>query len=274
MEGTECGSEKHCQGGECVKKSFKNPDQELQPVPGGWSEWETEECQSGCMYRSKGYKKHHRTCNSPAAQNTEDGCEGMSFDVTLCNDFDICPKSRKLTPTNYATVKCKEFSKLLPDLNGSSPGIQAPHEQQRMWMACTIFCRRKDNGAYYTPRLELNDLGVDAYFPDGTLCHHDSLQNFYCLRHHCLPESFRFTKTDSDWLDLGEDVPWIGNASPREEPRNEELMKYLSLDPLGEKPLSNRLRPGDVSWKDGDWTNKDFLPLPENQKRWENFRMK
>lgn len=58
----------------------------------------------------------------------------------------------------------------------------------RLWVACAIFCRRKDNGQYYTPRLDLNDLGVDPYFPDGTWCHSDGKHSYYCQNHHCLPE--------------------------------------------------------------------------------------
>lgn len=60
--------------------------------------------------------------------------------------------------------------------------------KDRLWMACSIFCKRKDTGAFYTPRMELNDLGVDPYFPDGTLCHTEGKKKYYCLQHHCLPE--------------------------------------------------------------------------------------
>lgn len=55
-------------------------------------------------------------------------------------------------------------------------------------MACAIFCRRRDTGSYYTPRLDLNDMGVNAYFPDGTWCHGDSSGSYYCQQRHCLPE--------------------------------------------------------------------------------------
>lgn len=58
----------------------------------------------------------------------------------------------------------------------------------RLWVACSIFCRRNDNGSYYSPRFDLNDLGNDPYFPDGTLCHHNSKHNYYCMNHHCHPE--------------------------------------------------------------------------------------
>lgn len=58
----------------------------------------------------------------------------------------------------------------------------------RMWMGCAVFCRRAAGGGFYAPRIELNDAGLDPYFPDGTWCHHDGAQDYYCLQHHCLPE--------------------------------------------------------------------------------------
>lgn len=57
-----------------------------------------------------------------------------------------------------------------------------------MWMGCAIFCRRASGGGFYAPRVELNDAGLDPYFPDGTWCHHDGSHHYYCLQHHCLPE--------------------------------------------------------------------------------------
>lgn len=55
-------------------------------------------------------------------------------------------------------------------------------------MGCSIFCKRKDTGGFFTPRIELNDLGVSPYFPDGTWCHNSGKENYYCLQNHCLPE--------------------------------------------------------------------------------------
>lgn len=82
----------------------------------------------------------------------------------------------KRVSTQRADIKvAKEIKKLLFPI-------------ARLWMGCAIFCRRKDTKSYYTPRLDLNDLGVDPYFPDGTWCHHDGKMNHYCLQHHCLPE--------------------------------------------------------------------------------------
>nr|CAD7413736.1 unnamed protein product [Timema poppensis] len=100
----------------------------------------------------------------------------------------LCKKAKRRTAAQYGTTACGQFSKLLPELDPGGAGLQAPHEEARLWMGCAVFCRRKDTGTYYTPRLELNDLGVDPYFPDGTWCHNDGTNNYYCLHHHCLPE--------------------------------------------------------------------------------------
>lgn len=88
----------------------------------------------------------------------------------------------------YASEKCKEFSKLLPQLDPEGVGLQAPHEDGRLWMGCAIFCKRGDSGSFYTPRFELNDLNVSPYFPDGTWCHKANGEDYYCLQHHCLPK--------------------------------------------------------------------------------------
>lgn len=55
-------------------------------------------------------------------------------------------------------------------------------------MGCAIFCKRIDSNSFITPRVELNDLGISPYFPDGTWCYNESGVNYYCLHHHCLPE--------------------------------------------------------------------------------------
>lgn len=55
-------------------------------------------------------------------------------------------------------------------------------------MGCSVFCRRKDTGSFYTPRLDVSNLRVDPYFPDGTWCHTADNDNYYCLNHVCTPE--------------------------------------------------------------------------------------
>lgn len=175
----------------------------------------------------------------------------------LCDDDRICGVNRYLSAGNYATVKCIEFSELIPQIDAQEKGIQAMHEAERLWVSCAIFCRRRDVRVYYSPRLELNDLGSrhSAYFPDGTFCHNDGVQNYYCLHNHCLPESFKFTKSDNPGHSryFEDDVPfWVGNALPGEDDDGDEhgisemLMEYMSLDEQRLKPIRTKLNYGNV----------------------------
>lgn len=159
----------------------------------------------------------------------------------------MCSANRYLTAANYASIKCREFSVLIPELDGMATGIQASHEE-RLWVSCAIFCKRKDISVYYSPRLELNDFGggMEAYFPDGTFCHNDGTQDYFCLHHHCLPENFQFSKGSKPDELFEDDVPfWLGNASPDEQGGrvgvNEMLMEYMSLDEEGKRPLRRYL---------------------------------
>lgn len=124
------------------------------------------------------------------------------------------------------------------------------------------FIRRKDSAAYYTPRLDLNDLGINPYFPDGTWCHNDDTQNYYCLQHHCLPENFQITKYGL-WH-LSEDIPLPGNAQPNTAQLSEKLIEYLSVDESG-KGLRTQLLNDDLH--ETEWTyHDDYLELPDELK--------
>lgn len=266
LEGTNCGEEKWCSGGECL-----DAETELPSNPGVWSKWVEEDCSSGCMIRSRGARKRHRTCTNPLTANSMEDCEGLSFDASLCDDEEICGNNRYLTPSDFATIKCRQFSELIPELDGSAAGIQALYEENRLWVSCAIFCRRKDFPVYYSPRLDLNDLGRthDSYFPDGTFCHNDGKQNYYCLHHHCLPESFKFSKLSPGQF-MDDDIPfWLGNASPEDYNGkvsvNEMLLQYLSLD--GKGPLRTKLEDA-KSWRttQNDWKLEgDDLQFPRNE---------
>lgn len=123
-----------------------------------------------------------------------------------------------------------------------------------------VISRRKNTGAYYTPRFDLNDLGVDPYFPDGTWCHADESQNYYCLQHHCLPENFEITKHNI-W-DFSEDVPGSWNARPNALPLDDKIIQYLSIDENG-KPLLTHLDSSELPEENGgDWESKDYVDLP------------
>ncbi|XP_063905245.1 A disintegrin and metalloproteinase with thrombospondin motifs adt-2-like [Zophobas morio] len=258
LDGTECGSKRYCYGGECVKKS---PPKPIKVVPGGWGPWKETKCSSGCIEKSRGFQTKKRECNNPRPVSTDSGCQGSSIEFGICKDEKLC-KNKRISVTDYASQKCQEFSKLLPELDPQGGGLQAPHEEGRVWMGCAIFCRRADSGGFYTPRMELNDLGVSPYFPDGTWCHREKNLNYYCLHHHCLPENFQFSKVD--FLDTLEDFPFSQNAGPLSA-IPPAIKSYFSLSPDG-KPLKTVLRPHETnSPKEEDWETDDYVIIPDRR---------
>ncbi|XP_055596194.1 A disintegrin and metalloproteinase with thrombospondin motifs adt-2-like [Uranotaenia lowii] len=261
LEGTDCGDSKWCVGGSCQKQKKKPID----VVKGGWSPWINEDCNSGCLEDSKGFQQRSRKCDNPKPINTDAGCEGSSFDVIVCDDEQLC-KNRRQPIEIYASIKCKEFSKLLHRLDPAGLGIQGPYDDHRLWMGCAIYCKRADSNAYYAPRFDLNDLGVDSYFPDGTLCHSEGSTNYYCQQHHCLPENFKTSKI-SIWA-ITEDVPIPGNALPmRTHFLDSELFNYLSID-HNRKPLLNHWNYHLIPHEDdGETPDVDYLELPEEVKK-------
>lgn len=269
LDGTNCGFGKWCYGGVCTKKS--SLPKPLEIVKGGWSEWKHERCISGCITNAKGYQIRRRVCDNPKPKNTFEGCEGNSFETVLCDDSTLCKKEMRKNIIDYASKRCQIFSMSLPEIDEEGKGLQAPHETNRLWMACAVFCRRKDTGSYYTPRVELNDIGVDAYFPDGTWCHSEGSQNYYCLQHHCLPENFQKGKMNTNIWNLGEDIPLSGNAPPFLKPMNEKLLQYLSLDENG-RPLLTHINKNDINlFNEGDWDAKDYIEIPNSEQSQDNI---
>ncbi|KAJ8925540.1 hypothetical protein NQ315_009380 [Exocentrus adspersus] len=257
LEGTQCGKGKYCYGGNCVSKQ---PPKPVKTIPGGWGPWKVGICNSGCIEKSVGYQKKHRFCNNPAPVNTDEGCEGPSVEFGLCNDNKIC-KAKKEGVVDFASERCKEFSKLLPELDPQGAGLQAPHEEARVWMGCAIFCKRADSGSYYTPRVELNDLGVSPYFPDGTWCHRESGMNYYCIQHHCLPENFKFTKSEIG----GYEFPFADNAYPSPN-IPQDVKDYFSLNSNG-KPVKTTLNSGKQP-REEDWEINDYIEIPDMYRKY------
>uniref|UniRef100_A0A182Y641 Peptidase M12B domain-containing protein n=1 Tax=Anopheles stephensi TaxID=30069 RepID=A0A182Y641_ANOST len=247
-----------CKGGTCTKQKKKPTN----IVPGGWSDWQDEDCVSGCLEQSKGYKRRTRRCDNPAPVNTDQGCEGVALDIAICDDGKLCRANREPVQF-YANRRCREFSQLLPRLDPEGRGIQGPYDSKRLWMSCAIYCKRADSDAYYAPRFDLNDLGVDSYFPDGTLCHREKGTDYYCQQHHCLPENFKTSKI-SIWT-ITDDIPVAGNALPMDiHFLNSAIINYLSLD-KNITPLTGTwtLKPEELP-NDDQWVDQDYLDLSGN----------
>lgn len=156
----------------------------------GWSPWKkTASCSSGCIRGSMGFYTLERNC-----LNDSLSCSGFNSDVRLCKDTKICEKEgrKRIAAFEFASERCLNFSSKVDAIDGTAGGSQKDHEPDRVWVGCTVFCRNKDSESFYTPRIQLNKLGIDPYFPDGTWCHKDTEgQNYFCRKHHCLPADFR-----------------------------------------------------------------------------------
>lgn len=228
---------------------------------GSWSEWKDGPCASGCLQKSEGARVRRRFCGDRGRRAAV--CKGPHYDVLLCKDERLCKKKRR-TAGEFATLKCRIFGDRLAELDGTAKGLQATHEPDKPWMACAVFCRREDIAAYYAPRVELNDLGLDPYFPDGTWCHSEEGRDYFCRQHHCLPEDFQFGKRRSDRQREGSND---GEELGPQNARNrlgvaDRFIKYLTLGPDG-LPLLTSVSRGIASPPDEDeWIDKDYIELP------------
>ncbi|XP_026731681.1 A disintegrin and metalloproteinase with thrombospondin motifs adt-2-like [Trichoplusia ni] len=277
LPGTPCGPHMWCQGGECVlakalptsSTAAPKPSSELDNSLGaGWSPWREASCQSGCTERGRGFRERRRTCSA-----TNTGCQGASYDVVLCNDTKVCGKKTRVAASELASRKCSEFASLIPELDARGGGLQAPHDSTRMWMGCAVFCRRVSGGGFYAPRVELNDVGKDPYFPDGTWCHNDGNQDYYCLQHHCLPENFKMTAQWHIWELPSEDVDGPFNAralmTPDDEVAEDAIRTYLSLDPSGVPLVRSALPPHILDEPESYWEVEDYVDI-HNQRQQSN----
>ncbi|KAH9641603.1 hypothetical protein HF086_009206, partial [Spodoptera exigua] len=264
----QCEVSDWCQGGECVpskavptSSTTSKPDSDADStVSGGWSPWREASCQSGCSDRSRGFRERRRVCMKPSS----DACHGASYDV-------VCGKKTRVGASELASRKCAEYSSLLPELDPRGGGLQAPHDPTRMWMGCAVFCRRASGGGFYAPRVELNDAGKDPYFPDGTWCHNDGSQDYYCLQHHCLPENFKMNAQWHIWELPSEDVSGPFNAralsTPDDEAAAAAIKAYLSLDNAGVPITRSALPPQIPEEPEENWEVIDYVDVPKQRKR-------
>ncbi|XP_066973867.1 uncharacterized protein [Macrobrachium rosenbergii] len=252
LDGTYCGNDRWCIAGTCTPwPSDRTP----KVVMGGWSSWEHTECSSGCIEGGMGVQVSRRKCTDPKPQNTDQRCPGLETTLNVCDDMKVC-NGKRLSITSYADEKCKEFSQVVKDLK--AVGAQAPHNPDRIWQACAIFCQRA-SGTWYSPRTDLSHLPhFDTYFPDGTACHTEGKIEFYCQRHQCLPRGERQAKElqepDPEW-----DVHVYQNAPPR--PSNNTVPEQVArifelsenMDPIQKEPLDLTHEDDEDLWEDNDY---------------------
>jgi len=258
LEGTACGDGSWCMEGKCVKNV--KPPVGGSADPGKWSEWKKDSCQSGCTGAAKdgkdfsvGFRLKTRECQQKSRLvHTLDGCRGPATGMDFCEDATIC-RDRKDT-TRFASEKCSIFSSYVQNISRSGEGVQVQHSDDRAWQACSIYCKRADTRGWYTPRLELNDLPISPYFPDGTFCHSEGSTNYYCQRHMCLEKDSRVAREGDPDLDV------VMNADAKGEDAIPELLgQYFSLDNKL-KPIGGQYYGQGIEQKEDEWEVMDYLP--------------
>ncbi|XP_062848685.1 A disintegrin and metalloproteinase with thrombospondin motifs 16 [Trichomycterus rosablanca] len=146
-EGSICGPEMWCRGGECVKRSDGGP----RLIRGSWSEWSdwsscSRTCESGVMYRE-------RHCISPESVYGRSVCDGLSRQYKLCNTI-ACPKGA----LDFRAVQCAKFnSKPFRGLYYSWKPYTHVSDQE----VCKLYCFAEGYDFFFA---------LSSKVHDGTLC--------------------------------------------------------------------------------------------------------
>lgn len=70
---------------------------------------------------------------------------------------------------------------------------QIPHNVDKPWIVCTIYCRQSIFSNVLL-RQKLLENNINPYFLNGTWCHKG--QNYYCHQHYCLSENYSFVESE------------------------------------------------------------------------------
>ncbi|KAL7984621.1 hypothetical protein Chor_003191 [Crotalus horridus] len=98
-EGTICGYDMWCRGGQCVKYGDEGP----KPIHGHWSEWSSwSSCSRTC---GGGISHRERNCSNPRPSHRGKFCEGSSRMLKLCN-IQKCPPNS----ISFRAAQCAEFN--------------------------------------------------------------------------------------------------------------------------------------------------------------------
>ncbi|XP_007653712.2 A disintegrin and metalloproteinase with thrombospondin motifs 16 [Ornithorhynchus anatinus] len=98
-EGTICGHDMWCRGGQCVKYGDEGP----KPTHGHWSDWSHwSPCSRTC---GGGVSHRDRHCTNPRPSHGGKFCEGSTRMLKLCNSQN-CPKNS----IDFRAIQCAEYN--------------------------------------------------------------------------------------------------------------------------------------------------------------------
>eukprot|EP00069_Balaena_mysticetus_P002366 bmy_15890T0 len=98
-EGTTCGRDRWCRGGQCVKYGDEGP----KPTHGHWSDWSPwSPCSRTC---GGGVSHRDRLCTNPRPSNGGKFCAGSTRTLKLCNS-QKCPHNS----VDFRALQCAEYN--------------------------------------------------------------------------------------------------------------------------------------------------------------------
>ncbi|RVE53006.1 hypothetical protein evm_002304 [Chilo suppressalis] len=157
LEGTKCGEDMYCRGGECVEREGSSV------VRGAWGRWSGwSECASACLLddshapAAAGVAVASRRCSRPRHDNGNNYCSGHDKKYQSCHAHQ-CNNVPRMTVRQFADQICLRARDVDPDLIGT--GLQRI-DSDDVSSACAVWCDTRGGG--YKSR--------GWTLPDGTAC--------------------------------------------------------------------------------------------------------
>ncbi|KAI8420420.1 hypothetical protein MSG28_008914 [Choristoneura fumiferana] len=157
LEGTKCGEDMYCRGGECVERAGSTPRR------GAWMRWSGwSDCASACLLddthapAATGVAVATRRCQRPRNDNGNNFCSGHDKKYQSCQ-AQQCHNVPRMTVREFADQICRRAREVDPDLIGT--GLQRI-DSDDVSSACAVWCDTR-GGGYKSRGWSL---------PDGTAC--------------------------------------------------------------------------------------------------------
>ncbi|CAG9127490.1 unnamed protein product [Plutella xylostella] len=170
LEGTKCGHDMYCRGGECVERYGTSTPLGSWGRWGGWSE-----CASSCLLDERhsaaasGIAVATRRCNRFRHDSGSSYCSGYDKKYQTCN-AQQCNNVPRLTVREFADQICRRAREVDPDLIGT--GLQRM-DSDDVSSSCAVWCDTRGGG--YKSR--------GWTLPDGARCSRHAPQ--YCIAGSC-----------------------------------------------------------------------------------------
>ncbi|XP_072942488.1 A disintegrin and metalloproteinase with thrombospondin motifs 16-like [Epargyreus clarus] len=190
LEGTRCGDDMYCRGGECVERAGSTVKR------GSWGRWSRwSECASACLLddalapAAAGVALATRRCNRPRHDNSY--CIGYDKKYQSCHAHQ-CGNVPRMTVREFADQICSRARDVDPDLIGT--GLQRI-DAEDVSSACAVWCDTRGGG--YKSR--------GWTLPDGTAC--SRISPMFCISGVC--QKFACSvSTDTEFSLRPSDCEW------------------------------------------------------------------